>query len=71
MWKHKIGPLAFADLEQVIDEAWREFSATSPAGIDLIGEASVRSMIANRIIRAAELGNIDRGSLKSEALRGL
>jgi hypothetical protein len=40
-------------------------------GIDLIAEASLRSMIATRLMRAAGRGETDRASLKAFALNGL
>jgi hypothetical protein len=42
-----------------------------PVGIDLIAEASVRSLIASRLMRAAEMGETDRSVLKAVALNGL
>jgi hypothetical protein len=60
-----------ADLRELFEDAWTEFSASSPVGIDLIAEASVRNMIATRIVRAAERGETDRRALKALALNGL
>jgi hypothetical protein len=65
------GPLGVADLRGLFNDAWAEFTATSPVGIDLIAEASLRGMIAARIMRAAESGEVDRAALKALALSGL
>ena len=50
---------------------WTEFEATSPVGIDLVAEASLRSMIGARLMRAAKAGETDRATLKALALNGL
>ena len=71
MWNRAVGLLSDADLQGLFNDAWAEFNATPPVGIDLIAEASLRSMIATRIMRAAEMGKVDRVTLKSCALRGL
>jgi hypothetical protein len=55
----------------LFDDAWTEFKATSPVGIDLIAEASLRRMITARLMRAAEMGETDRVALKGLALYGL
>ncbi len=49
----------------------RDFEATSPAGIDLIAEASLRGMITARLMRAAKRGETNRAALKALALNGL
>jgi hypothetical protein len=61
----------FVDLRELLDDAWIDFEATSPVGIDLIAEASLRSMIATRLMRAAKAGVTDRAALKAVALDGL
>jgi hypothetical protein len=71
MDKQEFGPLGSTELQELFDDAWTEFKATSPVGIDLIAEASLRSMIAARLMRAAERGETDRSALKGLALRGL
>jgi hypothetical protein len=70
MKNRTLGPLSVSDLRELFNDAWMEFAATSPMGIDLIAEASLRSMIAARIIRAANKGEVDRAALKARALRG-
>jgi hypothetical protein len=64
-------PVGLIDLQALLDDAWTDFKATSPSGIDLTAEASVRSLIANRLLRAAENGETDRSVLKAVALNGL
>jgi hypothetical protein len=71
MQKREFGPIGFTDLHELSDDAWTEFKATSPVGIDLIAEASLRSMIAARLMRAAKAGETDRAALKALALSGL
>jgi hypothetical protein len=69
----------FVDLRELLDDAWIDFEATSPVGIDLIAEASLRSMIATslrsmiatRLMRAAKAGVNDRAALKAVAVDGL
>jgi hypothetical protein len=51
MYNREFAPV---DLRELLDDAWTDFEATSPDGIDLIAEASLRSMIATRLMRAAE-----------------
>ena len=67
----EFAPVGFIDLQALLDDAWTDFKATSPVGIDLIAEASVRSLIASRLMRAAEKGETDRSVLKAVALNGL
>jgi hypothetical protein len=55
----------------LLDDAWTEFEATSPVGIDLVAEASLRSMMGARLMRAAKAGETDRATLKAFALNGL
>jgi hypothetical protein len=64
-------PTGFVDLRQLLDDAWTEFEATSPVGIDLVAEASLRSMMGARLMRAAKAGETDRATLKAFALNGL
>ena len=71
MDKQEFGPLGSAELKELFDAAWSEFKASSPVGIDLIAEASLRSMIAARLMRAVEKGETDRTALKGLALFGL
>lgn len=71
MQKREFGPVGAIELHKLFDDAWTEFKATSPAGIDLMAEASLRSMIATRLMRATERGETDRHALKALALHGL
>jgi hypothetical protein len=59
------------DLQAVSNEAWDEFAATAPEGIDLVAEASLRRLMATRIRRAAAMGEVDRRALRASALVGL
>ena len=59
------------DLQAVSNEAWAEFAASAPEGIDLVAEASLRRLMATRIRRAAALGEVDRQALRASALVGL
>jgi hypothetical protein len=61
----------FVDLRELLDDAWTEFETTAPVGIDLVAEASLRSMIGARLMRAAKAGETDRATLKALALNGL
>ena len=69
--KRALAPIRFVDLRELLDDAWTEFEATSPVGIDLVAEASLRSMIGARLMRAAKAGETDRATLKAIALNGL
>jgi hypothetical protein len=71
MENREFAPVGFIDLKALLDDAWTDFKATSPVGIDLIAEASLRSLIATRLMRAAEKGETDRKVLKAVALNGL
>jgi hypothetical protein len=71
MYSREFAPLGFVDLRELLDDAWTDFEATSPGGIDLIAEASLRRMIAARLLRAAKAGETDRAALKAVALSGL
>jgi hypothetical protein len=42
-------PKIMNEVQSVTDEAWNEFTATAPEGIDYIAEASVRGMMVARI----------------------
>jgi len=59
------------DLQTVSNEAWDEFAASAPEGIDLVAEASLRRLMATRIRRAAAMGEVDRLALRASALVGL
>ena len=71
MYDREFAAVGFVDLRELLDDAWTDFEATSPAGIDLIAEASLRSMITARLMRAAKRGETDRAALKALALNGL
>jgi hypothetical protein len=64
-------PKIMSEVQAVTDEAWNEFAATSPEGIDYIAEASVRGMMVARIRRAVARGEADRRALRERALSGL
>jgi hypothetical protein len=65
-----LGSLGLDDLNNVFNDAWTEFTA-APVDIDLVAQASLREMIAARIMRAAQSGEVDRRALRALALRGL
>ena len=71
MYDRAFAPGGFVDLRELLDDAWTEFEATSPVGIDLVAEASLRSMMGVRLMRAAKAGETDRATLKAFALNGL
>jgi hypothetical protein len=71
MHNREFASIGFVDLRELLDDAWTEFEATSPVGIDLVAEASLRSMITTRLMRAAKTGETDRAVLKALALNGL
>jgi len=71
MYDREFAPVGFIDLRDLLDDAWTDFEATSPAGIDLIAEASLRNMITARLMRAAKRGETNRAALKALALNGL
>ena len=54
----------------ISDEAWNEFTATSPEGIDYVAEASVRGLMVARIRRSLTRGQVDRRVLRESALDG-
>jgi hypothetical protein len=53
------------------EEAWVQFTAAAPAGMDLFAEASIRQLIAARMIRATQSGQLERHALIALALDGL
>jgi hypothetical protein len=65
-----LGSLGLDDLNNVFNDAWTEFTGT-PVDIDLVAQASLREMMAARIMRAAQSGEVDRTALRALALRGL
>jgi hypothetical protein len=71
MLDRTITPIGASVIQALSDEAWNEFTATSPQGIDFVAEASVRRLMASRIRRAVTRGERDRGALRQGALRGL
>jgi hypothetical protein len=71
MYDRAFTPGGFVDLRELLDDAWTEFEATAPVGIDLVAEASLRSMIGARLMRATKTGETDRATLKAFALNGL
>jgi hypothetical protein len=66
-YNREFAPVGFIDFGALVDDAWTDFTATSPVGIDLIAEASLRSMIAARLRQAAKAGETDRAALKALA----
>jgi hypothetical protein len=60
-----------SEVQALSNEAWNEFTATSPEGIDYIAEASVRGLMVARIRRAVTRGEADRRALRERALSGL
>ena len=60
-----------SEIQEISDAAWNEFTATSPQGMDLVAEASVRRLMLSRIRRAVTRGELDRKALRCGALRGL
>ena len=64
-------PKIMSEVQALSDEAWNEFTATSPEGIDYIAEASVRGLMVTRIRRAVTRGEVDRRALRESALDGL
>jgi hypothetical protein len=64
-------PKIMSEVQAVTDEAWNEFAATSPEGIDYIAEASLRGLMVTRIRRAVTRGEADRRALRESALDGL
>jgi hypothetical protein len=66
-----LGSPGLDDLNSLFNDAWTEFTAMAPGDIDLVAQASLREMMAARIMRAAQSGEVDRTALKALALRGL
>ena len=64
-------PKIMSEVQAVLDEAWNEFTATSPEGIDYVAEASVRGLMVTRIRHAVARGEVDRRALRKNALNGL
>jgi hypothetical protein len=71
MLNRVVRPIDTNDIQALSDDAWNEFTATSPQGIDFVAEASVRRLMASRIRSAVTRGERDRGALRDGALRGL
>jgi hypothetical protein len=71
MYHREFSRMGSIDMRELLDDAWTDFEATSPVGIDLVAEASLRNMIAARLMRAAKEGETDRAALKALALNGL
>jgi hypothetical protein len=71
MENRQFAAVGFIDLRDLLDDTWTDFKATSPAGIDLIAEASLRGMISARLMQAAKRGETNRAALKALALNGL
>jgi hypothetical protein len=60
-----------SEIQALSNEAWDDFTATSPEGIDFVAEASVRGLMITRIRRAVLRGEADRKALRESALNGL
>jgi hypothetical protein len=60
-----------SEVQALSDEAWNEFTATSPEGIDYVAEASVRGLLVARIRHAITRGEVDRRILREDALKDL
>jgi hypothetical protein len=60
-----------SEVQALSDQAWNEFTATAPEGIDYIAEASVRGLMVARIRHALARGEVDRRALREHALNGL
>ena len=60
-----------SEIQDLSDDAWNEFTASSPQGIDFVAEASVRRLMLSRIRRAVTHGELDRRALREGALHGL
>jgi hypothetical protein len=66
-----LSPKIMSEIQALSDEAWDDFTATSPEGIDYVAEASVRGLMITRIRRAVLRGEADRRALRKNALNGL
>jgi hypothetical protein len=51
-----LSPTIMSEIQALSDEAWDDFTATSPEGIDFVAEASVRGLMITRIRRAVLRG---------------
>jgi len=71
MYYREFSRMGSIDMRELLDDAWTDFEATSPVGIDLVAQASLRNIIAARLMRAAKEGETNRGALKALALNGL
>src|SRR5690242_14653218 len=58
-----LDPQQVNSIGAAFEEAWLRFTAAAPAGMDLFAEASIRQLIAVRIIRATRCGELDRDAL--------
>ena len=65
-----LGPETLDVLRGVFHEAWAEFEARFPAGMDSTAQSSLRRTLASRILKAAEGGEFDLRVLKQRALAG-
>jgi hypothetical protein len=66
-----LDPQQVSSIGAAFEQAWLKFTAAAPAGMDLFAEASIRQLIAVRIIRATQSGELDRDALITLALHGL
>jgi hypothetical protein len=66
-----LSPKIMSEIQALSEEAWDDFTATSPEGIDYVAEASVRGLMITRIRRAVLRGEADRRALRKNALNGL
>jgi hypothetical protein len=66
-----LSPTIMSEIQALSNEAWDDFTATSPEGIDFVAEASVRGLMITRIRRAVLRGEADRKALRESALNGL
>jgi hypothetical protein len=66
-----LDPRQVSSMGAAFEEAWLRFAQAAPAGMDWLAEASLRQLIAVRIIRAAQSGQLDHEALVALALHGL
>ena len=64
-------PGIIKEIQALSDEAWDEFTATCPEGIDYVAQASLRGLMVGRIRRAIAKGEADKEALRKAALYGL
>jgi hypothetical protein len=64
-------PRIMSEIRALSDEAWAEFAASAPEGIDYVAEASLRGLMVARMRRAVARGEADRCALRASALSGL